>query len=279
MGDSGIVPVMEVGNGGNRSNNDGWGDGGSWIWVIFLFFIMAWGGNGFWGNGNNGGGGINSPAGQGALTRGDLCSEFAFNGVQRNLEGITQGICDSTYALNNSINGLSMNMMQGFNGVGNAICNLGYTTQQGFNANQVAMMQGQNALQTQLADCCCTTQRAIEGVNYNMATNTCNIVNQMNNNTRDIIESQQAGTRAILDKMCQDQIMNLRDENQTLKLAASQAQQNNAIGAMIDASEANIIRRTGNDCPIPAYVVPNPNCCYNYAQPAYNNGGCGCGNC
>ncbi len=36
-------------------NNDGFGEGGWFIWVIFLFFLMGWGGNGW---GNNGAGGL-----------------------------------------------------------------------------------------------------------------------------------------------------------------------------------------------------------------------------
>ena len=61
----------------------------------------------------------------------------------------------------------------------------------------------------------------------------------------------------------------------------SQSNQNAVIRAAIDASTAEIIRRTGNDCPIPAYVVPNPNCCYGNPTGVgyglgYNNGGCGC---
>lgn len=36
-------------------NNDGFGEGGWFIWVIFLFFLMGWGGNRF---GNNGAGGL-----------------------------------------------------------------------------------------------------------------------------------------------------------------------------------------------------------------------------
>ena len=52
----------------------------------------------------------------------------------------------------------------------------------------------------------------------------------------------------------------------------------------MDANTAEIIRRTGNDCPVPAYVVPNPNCCYNYSINGfgYGNGyncGCNCGYC
>lgn len=259
--------------GSNNRGNDGFGgDGWGWIWILLIFCVFGGWGNGFGGFGGNGA--------QGALTRADLCQDMNFQGIENGIRGIQQGLCDGFYAQNNAINGIGMNMMQGFHGVDNAICNLGYNVQQGFNTTNVALMQGQNALQAQLASCCCETQRSIDGVNYNMATNTCNITNQMNNNTRDIIDSQNAGTRAILDYLCQDKISTLQQENQTLRLAASQANQNAAIGAMIDASEANIIRRTGNDCPIPAYVVPNPNCCYNaYGYPYANNGGCnsGCG--
>lgn len=256
--------------GNNRNNDGGWGgDGwGMWIWVILIFAIFGGWGNGFGGFGGNG-------AAQGALTRGELCQDMNFQSLESAVRGVQQGLCDGFYAQNAALNNVGMQMMQGFHGVDNAICSLGNAMQQGFNTTNIALMQGQNALQTQLSDCCCQTQRAIDGVNYNMATNTCNILNAMNTNTRDVIDNQNAGTRAILDYLCQDKISTLQNENQALRLAASQANQNAAIGAMIDASTAQIIRRTGNDCPIPAYVVPNPNCCYQL--PLNNcNSGCGC---
>lgn len=247
-------------------NNDGFG-GNGWEWMMFLFFLLAWG-NGGWGGFGNG-------AGQGALqgyaTQSDIQRGFDNSAVVTKLDGITQGICDSTYALNNAItngfNNTNLGMMQGFNGVERGFCNLS----------------------SQLADCCCTTQRAIDGVNYNMAKSTCDLQNTMNNNTRDIIDNQNSGTRAILDYLCQDKIATLQNENQSLRLAASQANQNAVLQAAMDANTAEIIRRTGNDCPIPAYVVPNPNCCYGtpygvlngYNGFGYNNGcgcnsGCGC---
>ena len=83
-------------------------------------------------------------------------------------------------------------------------------------------MQNANAIQSQLANCCCETREAIQGVNFNMAQNTCALQNTMNNNTRDIIDSQNAGTRAILDYLCQDKIATLQAENNDLRLAASQ---------------------------------------------------------
>ena len=121
-----------------------------------------------------------------------------------------------------------------------------------------------------------------------MATQANALKNTMNNNTRVILESQNASTRAILDYLCQDKIQTLQSENQSLRLAASQADQNAVLRAAMDANTAEIIRRTGNDCPVPAYVVPNPNCCYGnplgvgsagYGFNGFNstfNGCCGC---
>lgn len=260
----------------NDGNGGGMGWGGDWMAFIVLFLLFGmfgWGGFGGFGGGFGGGA-------SGALTRGELCQDMNFSQVENGIRGIQQGICDSTFALNNTIT-------SGFHGVDNAICNLGFTTQQGFNATQVAMMQGQNALQTQLADCCCTTQRAIDGINYNMATNTCALQNTMNNNTRDIIDNANANSRAILDYLCQDKISTLQNENQALRLAASQSNQNAVLMAAMDANKAEILRRTGAECPTAAYIVQPPtpvtfptNCC-GQASFSGNNCGCnsGCGNC
>lgn len=271
--------------GGNNNNCGGYGMGGEWlIAVIILFLFPMMFGGGMFGGGMFGGMGGWGNAGMmamanGALTRADLCNEFNFNGLENSVRGIQQGLCDGFYAMNTS-------MLNGFHGVDNAICNLGFTTQQGFNQTNVALMQGQNALQTQLADCCCTTQRAIDGVNYNMATNTCALQNTMNNNTRDIIDNANANSRAILDYLCQDKISTLQSENQALRLAASQSNQNAVLMAAMEANKADILRRTGNDCPTAAYIVQPPtpvnfatNC--NGQATFGNNCGCnsGCGNC
>lgn len=284
--------------GGNDRNNGGiWNDGGAWwIIILFLFCFSGWG-NGFGGFGGYGANsnGLGSPSGQGWATRADINEGFAFQNLQSGINSIQQGICDSTYALNNALT-------NGFHGVDNAVCNLGYQTQQGFNSTNVALMQGQNALATQLSNCCCDTKSAIQqasfdnltnqnvisrqiadcccetgrqiergfaDVNYNLATNTNALQTSMANNTRDIIDSQNAGTRAILDYLCQEKISDLQNENQALRLAASQQAQNNFITANQEAQTAELIRRLGRDNPIPAYVVPNPNCCYSMSN-------CGC---
>lgn len=235
----------------NNNCNDGFGFGGGGIaGIIWIIVIAALFGGGFgWGGGFGGGfGGAGGAGFQGIATRADINEGFALNGITTGITAIQQGICDSTYALNNAITG-------GFHGV-----------EQGF-----------NQLSRQLGDCCCENRAAIAQVRYDMATQACDTRNLIQNTTRDIIDSQNAGTRAILDFLTQDKISSLQAENQALKFQASQAQQNAFITANQEAQTAELIRRLGRDCPVPAYVVPNPNCCYgNPTGVGYGyNGGCG----
>lgn len=273
-----VTPTGTAYNGGNCGGCGG--DWGAWIILFLIFGMFGWGGMGGFG----GGWGGNSAGLQGALTRADLCSEFNFNGLENAVRGVQQGICDSTYALNNSINGLGTTVMQGFHGVDNAICNLGYQTQQGFNATQVAMMQGNNALQAQLAQCCCDQRAGLADLKYQMATDTCAVTNTIQNTTRDVIDNQNANSRAILDALNQNYIRTLESENQSLKLSASQANQNAVLMAAMDANKAEILRRSGHDCPSAAYIVQPPtpvnfptNCCGQFT--GWNNGCGGCGSC
>ena len=281
-----VADIAAVTDRNNGNCGNGWGGGfvEMLIAMIMLFLFPMffggfgggmWGGMGGWGNGGM------MAAANGTLTRADLCSEFNFNGLENAVRGVTQGLCDGFYAMQNSINGLGMNVMQGFHGVDNAICNMGYQTQQGFNATQMAMMQGQNALQAQLAQCCCDQRAGLADLKYQMATDTCAVTNTIQNTTRDVIDNQNANSRAILDALNANYIRTLESENQSLKLSASQANQNAVLMAAMDANKAEILRRTGAECPTPAYVVQPPqpvnfptNCCGQF-----NGWGNGCGNC
>jgi hypothetical protein len=233
--------------GGNR-NDGAWGDGGWWVLIILFALFGGWGGYGF---GGNGGGGYTATA----ATQADIQRGFDNSAVISKLDGITNGLCDGFYAVNNG-------MLTGFNSI-----------QQAINADTVAGMQNANAIQSQLANCCCETREAIQGVNFNMAQNTCALQNTMNNNTRDIIDSQNAGTRAILDYLCQDKIATLQAENNDLRLAASQDRQNALLTTAMTAQTNHIINAV-NPSPIPAYQVPNPNTYIPYGCGC--NTGCGC---
>ena len=245
-----------TGNGNN--GNDGWGDGSWWIILLFLF-AGGWGRGGFGGFGGGGG-----ESGGSCATQEDVRAAVDQQTLLSKLDQQTYGLADSTYALTNAING-------GFHGVDNAICTLGYQNQQGF-----------NSLSHQLADCCCETQRAIErgfcDVNYNLATQSCDTRRTITDAARDIIDNQNNGTRAILDFLTQDKIATLQAENQSLKFAASQANQNIALGAMMDANTAELLRRIV-PTPVPAYPVCPPYGPVGYGfggNFGFNNGGCGC---
>ncbi len=232
---------------GNNGGFGGWGDG---IWAIIILAMLGFGGG--WGGGFGGfGGGWGGMMMNGALTRAELYDGFAIQNIDSAVRGVQQGICDSTYALNNAIS-------SGFYGVDRSICDLSH----------------------QISDCCCTTNRNIDSVKYDMATGFCNLSNTIQNTTRDIIDNQNANYRGLMDFMVNNQLQALRDENQTLKFAASQANQNAFITANQEAQTAELIRRLRTPEAVPAYVVPNPNCCY--GNPVgigygYNGGGNGCG--
>lgn len=243
---------------GQDSNNNGGGMfGGDGWWAIILFaMIFGWGGGGYGGFGGFGGGvGLN-----GALTRAELYDGFAIQNIDSAVRGVQQGICDSTYAITG-------NLTNGFHGVDNAICNLGYQTQSGF-----------NALGTQLASCCCETQRLIER-------GFCDVGNHINTQTRDIIDNANANAQRLMDFLVNEKMAAKDAKIAELTNQLGRRDQSADIRAAIDASTAEIIRRTGNECPVPAYVVPNPNCCYGnpvgvgyaYGNGYSRDGGCGCG--
>lgn len=242
------------------NNNNGWGADGGWLWFIVVIFAIFGGwGSGFGGFGGNGG------ALQGYATQADIQRGFDNSAVISKLDGISNGLCDGFYAMNNS-------MLTGFNGINTNIMQTGYGIQQAINADTVANMQNTNALQAQLANCCCETREAIQGVNYNMATNTCALQNTMNNNTRDIIDSQQAGTRAILDFLTNDKIATLQAENNDLRRAASQDRQN-ALLTTTMAAQTNQIIDAIRPTPVPSFPASN---LYGYAYGCGCNTGCGC---
>lgn len=233
---------------GNNRNNDGmWGDGAWWIVILLIFGWGGFGNNG-WGNGN----GMGSTAA--AYTDSAIQRGFDNQAVVSKLDGITNGLCDGFYAVNNS-------MLTGFNGINTNIMQTGYGIQQAINADTVANMQNTNALQAQLANCCCETREAIQGVNYNMATQACQ--------TRQAIAD---STRQVLDFLTQDKIATLTAENNDLRRAASQDRQNALLTTAMTAQTNQIINAV-NPTAIPAYVVPNPNA---YAYGCGCSTGCGC---
>ena len=222
------MPVTPANNSGGFGFG---GDGAWWIIILFLFVFCGWGNNGWGGKNGNGSGVVDGYV---------LTSDFA--NIERKMDIINGGLCDGFYAVNNSL----------LTGFGNA--ELSRANQ------QAALMQQLNAMQMQAANCCCENRAAIAQVRYDMASQACDTRNTVNTAARDIIDNQNQNSRAILDFLTQSKLQDLQSENQGLKLAASQAAQNNYLISQLRPT------------PIPAYASCNP-----WAGGSYTGcGTCGC---
>lgn len=254
---------------GRCNNNGGWGDG----WMGLIAFAMIFGG---WGGGGWGGfGGFGGGYGGGAYpAEAILQRALDTQTIIGKLDGVTQGLCDGFYSQNNAINNVGTAVMQTAAQAELARCQ-----------QQAALMQQLYNMGYQSQQCCCETQRLIERTScdaaYSAATNTANIIQNAHNDTDRVIAKLDAMEMARKDET----IAALRAELQASNFRESQAAQNAAIGAKIDASEATILRRTGAECPTAAYIVQPPtpvnfpvNNCGQFT--GWNNGcGNGCGSC
>lgn len=242
-----VADIAAVTDGNNRYGGYGFGEGW-WAIVIILALFGGFGRGGLWGNG--GGSGCDGAC----ATVGDIERGFNNQSTQQRFNGIDQGLCQLGYDNLAQITSLQNTVMQG-----------NFALQQAINNASVANMQDTNSISRQLADCCCETREAIQGVNFNMSQGfanqsfqlqqcCCDLQNTMNANTQTIIN--QLNAYRMEDK--NETIAQLRSEVQQLNLAASQTAQNAFIAANQEAQTAEILRRTGHDCPTAAYIVQPP---------------------
>lgn len=182
-----------------------------WIWAFSAF------GGGFGGLGNN-------TATQSALTRAELYDGFTMNNLERQVQGVQNGLCDGFYAMNTSMlqgqNALQSQICQGLNGVNNNIAENRYTAQQ----------------------CCCETNRNIDAVRAENYRNTCEITNA--------IHAEGEATRALINsntmQELRDRLTAKDQELQTANFHLSQQAQN--------ATLINALR----PFPQPAYITCSP---------------------
>lgn len=231
-------------SGNNGNNGDGFANGGWGAWII-IFLIFAFAG---WGrNGNNGFGGGGNDAGNSIPFFQSLDTDFAT--LERKLDTIQAGVCDSTFALNNTIvngnNAIQNALCQGFSGVNQNLVTQGYETRIGI-----------NGLGAEIASCCCNLQNS-------MCTNTRDIIDAINgsyNNLHNEIVANRMEDKNI-------QIQAQQNEINALRLKASQEAQN-----------AYLINQL-KPCPQPSFVVQPPtpvnfptNCCGQFV--GYNSCEC-----
>lgn len=157
-------------------------------------------------------------------------------------------------AVLSSLNDIKLNQSAAINYNNQGFAGLNTALLQGFHGidNAICNLGYQQA--HQLSDCCCQTQRAIDSVRYDMSKGFC-----------DVIRAGQDNTRAILDYLTGEKISSLQAENAGLKAQISN-----------DRQSAYLLNEL-KPCPSAAYIVPNPNCCYNYNVTGFGYGtGCGC---
>ena len=282
-GSQGVIPTFDVS--GNGNNNGFGGSMGEWIIGLVALGMLGNGGmfGGFGGNAMgydfpwllSGQNGINQNTNDGFQ---NLHLSNQIEGTRDAVNNLSTQICGSTADIVQAVN-------SGFAGAEISANNRQMADMQQNYTNQLSTLQAFNGLERQLCECCadnrlatCQTQNIVQSEGN--ATRFADA-----NNTRDIIESANRNSQAILDKLCQleldnlksqleaknDLIGQLRQENIYARGQASQIEQTAQIRAG-QATTANQLVSELRSCPIPA-------------QPVYGNtpifqcngNGCGCG--
>ena len=272
--DAGLAALMQNANKGMdpaalmaMMNNGGFGGNGGWWWIWIILIWFCWGG--FGGNGFGRGG---NDAGRLAS---QLNTDANTNLLVQAINGNKEAISSLSNTLNCDINAVQTALNTINSGVSQISCDTKLSSCEVINA----ITSGNASLASELANCCCTTQRSIDAVNNNITKmgyesqlSVCNQTNTLQNAITsgfnslmadnavkfNIVGSKiDAQTQIINDKFCQlemremqNKIDTLRQENNQLALSASQ-----------QAQTANIVSQLKSPCPVPAYFVPNPNCC------------------
>jgi hypothetical protein len=126
---------------------------------------------------------------------------------------------------------IQQTLCQGFNGVNTAILQSANATERGFAQTNYNMQ-----------DCCCKTNSNIDNLRFDLSKGLC-----------DVIRSGQDNTQRIIDMYTGDKIDTLNR-----KLATAEARNSTL------ENNAYLISQLREPCPVPAYRVPNPNCCYDF---------------
>ena len=229
------------------NNNGGFG-GSNWIWILFLWMIWGWGGNGMWGN--NGGNGF-------------LANQMNNDAGRELLMSAIQGNGSAIQNLSNMLNTGIDTVQNGIFTLNNAITSVG--TQVGMSGLQVqnAIQSGNASIASQICQCCCENRLAIanqtNALQSQAASNhaadqlavcqqTNTLQSQAERNTRDIVDAIGAQSVMINDKFCdlekrelQDKITALTADNALLRSNADNAAQTAFINEKFNALNAELV--------------------------------------
>lgn len=250
--------IMPVAPTGGTGFGNGFGGDGGW-WILLLFILL-----GGWNNNGNGYG-----AGAGGLYPWMNQSNQISDGFRDQM--INTSITGIQNAVTSGFGDVQTALCGGFAGVNANIANAAAQAEIGANARQMADMQQNFALQTAM----------MQGFNATQA--------QQAGGVRDIMENCNRNNQAVLDKLCQLELDNVKGqlaqaqrENVGLQnqlnmatLRESQTAQNAFIQQGF-ANEVDQLYNRLNSCPVPTTPVYGRTPIFTCNQNP--NVGCGCGN-
>lgn len=243
-----------------NKNNNGWGDGNGFMWVIFLFFLMGWGGNGWGGFGNGRGGGlaneINNDYGRSLLMDAIGGNRNALSNLATQLnctEGqIQAAISALTSQVQNVGNQVGMSGMQVINALQQGNMQIAQQIAQCCCDNKMAICQQTNTLQSAINNVANGQERGFSSLAYETQRQTCDLSNSIKSSTQQIIDGQRAAEM----REMQNKIDHLREENSTYKSSAMTSQIVGQAVAPINAVLAGLQQEVaGIKCKLPETVT------------------------
>lgn len=272
-----------------NKNGNGWGDGSGFMWVIFLFFLMGWGGNGWGGFGGNGRGAIaneiNNDYGRSLLMDAIGGNRNALSNLATQLNCTEGQIQSAISALTSQVqsvgNQVGMSGMQTINALQQGNMQIAQQLANCCCENRLATCQQTNTLQAAINNVATEQERGFANVAYETQRQTCDLQNAIKDSTQTIVNGQQ---QAVMREL-QNKIDSLREENSTFKSSAMTSQIVGQALAPVNAVLAGLQKEVaGIKCKLPETVTLNysqatavPNCVAAqmglYGFNALNNGG------
>lgn len=170
------------------SQNGGFGNNGSWMWMMFMWILFPWifNGNGAWGNGFGNGSGTGFLANQ-------LNNDAGRDLLLQAINGRADALSQLANLLNTSVN----NVQNGVNTIQSAIQTVG--AQVGMSGQQIinSVQAGNASLSQQLCNCCCENRLAIanqtNAIQANLAANhSASTLLASQNHAEDMLQRAQA---------------------------------------------------------------------------------------
>lgn len=269
-------PVYPYGGG---FGNSGFGNDGSWIWIILILVLLG----GFNGNGNGFGNGFGNDYAWLSNGQKDIMTNTNNGFNTLHLSDQVEGVRDGIYGLSNQLCNCCADMNQtvsnGFYNAEIAAANRQMASMNQNFDNQIATLQGFNGLNNALSTCCCENRLGLANLTSTVISENCADREALSNGIRDIISNQTAATQRILDQLCQDKIDEKNEKIADLErqlsmkdLQASQIAQNAFISQGF-ANEVDQLYNRLSNCPVPSTPVYGRTPIFT----CNNNGGCGCG--